>query len=186
MDDRPQVMTGIRFDSEVSISPMGEADVTAANALILKAFGPGRFAKSAERLREGKSPIKTLSLVAKCGPDLVGCVQTWDIDLVPFREDAPKLCFLGPVAVEDTYRTLGIGAKLISAVLKGAEAQAYDAVVLVGDLAYFSRFGFVQSHALIMPGPVDPNRILIKISALGHPDYHISGRMEAVVRGRVG
>ena len=186
MDDRPQLMSGIKPESEVCISRLDEADIVCVHALILKAFGPGRFAKTAERLRENNHALSSLSLVAKRGLDLVGCVQTWDIDLVPCPHDSPKLCFLGPIAVDQSYRAFGIGAKLISKVLEGAEALAYEAVVLVGDLEYFSRFGFVKAPSLTLPGPVDHNRILIKVCENARHGLKISGRLEAAFRGRVG
>ncbi|MGH6957993.1 MAG: GNAT family N-acetyltransferase, partial [Caulobacteraceae bacterium] len=54
-------------------------DAAAVEALVLRAFGPGRYAKAAERLREGRRPILDLSFVAWEGQRPVGCVRLWRV-----------------------------------------------------------------------------------------------------------
>ena len=82
------------------------ADVSAREALLDRAFGDARFAKTAERLREGRLPAEGLSFVAEQTISVVGTVRLWHVTAGPAR---PAL-LLGPLAVDDAWRGLGIGA----------------------------------------------------------------------------
>lgn len=134
-------------------------DLSAVEALVAKAFGPGRFVMTAERLRETNHPRLDLSFVAYDGERLAGCVRLWPIHL----GDQP-LMFLGPFAVDPDLRSLGLGARLIEKACEAAMAAGESAILLVGDLSYFSRLGFEQADIdeIHMPGPVDRRRVLIR------------------------
>ena len=140
-----------------------EADARAVAALVDTAFGPGRWAKTAERLREHNHPIPGLSLVAREAGRVTGSVRLWPVLI----GDTPA-AFLGPIAVEDAQRRRGLGAQLVERACEAAEAQGLAAVLLVGDEPYFGRFGFVRSNAKL-PGPVDPRRVLIRMFGGGAP-----------------
>lgn len=135
------------------------SDLAAVEALVAKAFGPGRFVKTAERLRETNHPRLDLSFVAYDGERLAGCVRLWPIHL----GDQP-LMFLGPFAVDPDLRSLGLGARLIETACEAAMAAGESAILLVGDLSYFSRLGFEQAnpYEIHLPGPVDRRRVLIR------------------------
>ena len=135
------------------------SDLAAIEALVAKAFGPGRFVKTAERLRETNQPRLDLSFVAYDGERLAGCVRLWPIHI----GDAP-LIFLGPFAVDPDLRSQGLGARLIEIACEAAKAAGETAILLVGDLAYFKRLGFEQADpaAIQLPGPVDRRRVLIR------------------------
>ena len=135
------------------------SDHAAVEALVAKAFGPGRFVKTAERLRETNEPRLDLSFVAYDGQRLAGCVRLWPIHI----GDAP-LIFQGPFAVDPDLRSQGLGARLIEVACEAAKAAGESAILLVGDLAYFSRMGFerTDSAAIQLPGPVDSRRVLIR------------------------
>ncbi len=135
------------------------SDLAAVEALVAKAFGPGRFVKTAERLRETNQPRLDLSFVAYDGERLAGCVRLWPIHI----GDAP-LIFLGPFAVDPDLRSQGLGARLIEIACEAAKAAGETAILLVGDLAYFKRLGFEQADpaAIQLPGPVDRRRVLIR------------------------
>lgn len=128
------------------------ADAPAVEALVLAAFGPGRFAKTAERLRERAAVVA--GFVARDGERLLGSVRLWSIAI----DDAPAL-FLGPIAVAADNRKAGLGAELVQACL-GHAAEAGLGVLLVGDVPYFGRFGFTAAPEVRLPGPVDPRRLL--------------------------
>ena len=128
------------------------ADAAAVEALVLAAFGPGRFAKTAERLRE-RAPVAT-GFVAREGATLLGSVRLWSITI----GGTPAL-FLGPIAVAADNRRAGLGAELVQACLARA-AGAGRGVLLVGDAPYFARFGFVAAPDVRLTGPVDPRRVL--------------------------
>ncbi len=132
----------------------GEAafDAVAIDAVVTRAFGPGRFAKTAERLREGRSPA--LGFVACDAGGVIGSVRLWDILI----GDTPAL-FLGPIAVERSRRSDGIGARLVEAATEAARARRVAGVLLVGDLGFFGPLGFAQIVGPRLPGPVDPARL---------------------------
>ncbi|MFN3930331.1 MAG: GNAT family N-acetyltransferase [Brevundimonas sp.] len=128
------------------------ADAAAVEALVLAAFGPGRFAKTAERLRE-RAGVRA-GFVVREGTRLLGSVRLWSIAI----DGAPAL-FLGPIAVAADNRKAGLGADLVEACLAHATAAGLG-VLLVGDAPYFGRFGFTAAPEVRLPGPVDPARLL--------------------------
>jgi predicted N-acetyltransferase YhbS len=132
------------------------ADAPLVAGLIERAFGPGRYAKAAERLRETNSPLLDISLVAWAGERLVGCVRMW-----PVHIGQTPAVFLGPFAVEPTYRSAGLGARLIRQACAAAADAGHDLILLVGAGAYFKPLGFapVAPHRITLPGPVDPDRV---------------------------
>ncbi|MEO3428763.1 N-acetyltransferase [Pelagibius sp. CAU 1746] len=132
----------------------GEAG--AREALLDAALGPARFAKTSERLREGRLP--ELSLAAREDGNLVGSVRLWSVAAAGGR----GLLLLGPLAVTLECRGQGIGAALLRRALNRAAAAGHGAVLLVGDAPYYGRFGFsaAPTHRLEMPGPVERHRFL--------------------------
>jgi len=133
------------------------ADAPIVDAFIDAVFGPGRFVKTAERLREGNTPIPGLSFVCWRGHDLIGCVRQW-----PILIGGAPVVFLGPFAVEPGQRSQGLGAKLILRAVDAAQAAGHGAILLVGDAPYFGPLGFemVPTGRITLPGPVDPRRVL--------------------------
>ena len=142
-------------------------DLHLVDALIDRAFGPGRFVKAAERLREGNTPRRDLSLVAWSGGEAVGCVRMWPIHI----GKAPAV-LLGPFAVDDAWRSRGLGGQLIAAACAAAEAAGAGVVLLVGDEPYFGKFGFeiVPAGRAVLPGPVDTRRVLWRALRAGALD----------------
>jgi len=137
----------VRIDAET------DADAAAVEAVVLAAFGPGRFAKTAERLRE--QAVAVVGFVAREDNRVIGSVRLWPIEI----GGTPAL-FLGPIAVEAGSRRAGLGADLVAACVDHARAVGASGVLLVGDSSYFSRFGFVASPDVDLPGPVDRRRLL--------------------------
>ncbi len=121
--------------------------------IVLEAFGPGRFAKTAERLREG-SGIEA-GFVACLDGRVVGSVRLWRI-----RVGETPCLFLGPIAVERSERSEGLGAAMVQACIDQARSQGSAGILLVGDAPYFGRFGFARVDEALLPGPVDPARLL--------------------------
>ena len=135
------------------ITPETASDRAEVEALVLRAFGPGRFAKTAERLRE-RAPL-TAGFVAREGDHLIGSVRLWSIAV----GETPAL-FLGPIAVDAERRRDGLGADLVAACIAQAEASGIPGILLVGDPPYFERFGFAIAPDITLPGPVDPRRVM--------------------------
>ena len=132
-------------------------DADAVERLVLRAFGPGRFAKAAERLREGRAPRLDLSMAAWDGRDLVGSVRQWTVSV-----GETAAIFLGPIAVEQDYRSHGLGAALIERACAAATSGGHGLIALVGDMPLFGPHGFVPAPGVLMPGPVDQRRVLAR------------------------
>ena len=143
--------------AEVLVYAEREEDALAVDDLIERAFGPGRYAKTAERLREGNHPELALSFCAFGAGALVGAVRQWPI----LVGETPAL-FLGPIAVEAAWRKHGVGGKLIRRSCEAAAAAGVGHILLVGDAPLFGPHGFVQVPAgrIVLPGPVNPSRLL--------------------------
>jgi predicted N-acetyltransferase YhbS len=144
--------------------PERPEDAPAVERLILRAFGPGRFAKSAERLREGRAAPRDVSLVAWEGGEIVGCVRQW-----PVRIGDKAALLLGPFAVDPRFRSRGLGAALIAEACAVAAKAGWDLILLVGDEAYFAQLGFSAAPAakVVLPGPVDRRRVLARALKAG-------------------
>ncbi len=142
--------------------PADSAEIDLINAM---AFGPGRYAKTAYRLREGVPHDPALSFVATDGTTLLGSVR-----LTPIRIGAGTALLLGPLAVRPDLQKKGAGKALMAADLDAARLQGHDLVVLVGDPAYYVPFGFrpIPPGHIRLPGPVDPARFLaLPLTAAG-------------------
>ena len=144
-------------DLSLTLSPLSPADAAAIQKLEERAFGPGRFARSAYRLREGIEPDYQLSFVARVGSLLVGANRMTPI----FCGNIPAL-LLGPLTVDPPFRSGGIGEELVKKSLEAAKVRGHRLVLLVGDMSYYGKMGFlpVPAGKLIFAGPVDPVRLL--------------------------
>jgi predicted N-acetyltransferase YhbS len=132
-------------------------DGPAVERLQERAFGPGRYARSAYRLREGVGPARELCFTARVGTFLVGSNRMTRI-LIGQQE----ALLLGPLVVDPAFRSRGIGEALLKASLDAAAAGGHRLVLLVGDEPYYARVGFrrVPTGVVTLPGPVDPDRVL--------------------------
>lgn len=141
----------------VLVAPEQQSDAVAVERLSERAFGPGRFARTAYRLRERVSRDPGLSFVARISTLLVGSNQ-----MTRIRCGAVPALLLGPLTVDPAFRSRGIGAALVRRSLEAAATAGHGLVILVGDEPYYRRFGFarVPPGQLAMPGPVDPARLL--------------------------
>ena len=130
----------------------------AVTHLIDRVFGPGRFAKSSERLREGNTLLGDCSFVALRDGQPVGCCRMWPVTI-----GGEPVAFLGPLAVDPDERSAGLGQALVESAVAAARAPGWRAVLLVGDGPYFGRVGFTNAHTagVVMPGPVDQRRVLL-------------------------
>ena len=132
-------------------------DAGAIEALLDHAFGPGRFTKVSERVREFAEFRPEMSFCAWDGPRLVGSVRMWGIHV-----GGTPATFLGPLAVLAEGRKFGTGGELVQRASAAAQGSGYP-VVLVGDEPYFGRFGYSVAAAkdVRLPGPVDQRRVLV-------------------------
>lgn len=133
------------------------SDVAAREALLDAAYGAVRFEKPSHRLRAGR-PAPGLSFVAIADGQVVGTVQLWNVNAGPDR----AALLLGPLAVSPEWQRRGIGSALMRHALRAATRRGHRAVLLVGDAAYYGRFGFStdRTAALWLPGLGERQRLL--------------------------
>ena len=145
-------------DISLTILPEAQGDASAIERLHERTFGPGRYAKTAYRLREQVAHDLDLSFTARIGTLLVGSVR-----LSPVRVGEAKALLLGPLTVEPPFRDRGVGQALIARALDEARAKGHRVVILVGDEPYYGKCGFkrIPTGRVAMPGPVDPERLLV-------------------------
>jgi predicted N-acetyltransferase YhbS len=145
-------MTAITIRNERS------TDIPARERLLDAALGPARLAKPSERVREGRFAADGLSFVAIENGRVVGSVRLWNVNAGAGR----LALLLGPLAVAADARNRGIGTILMQRALREARSRKHEAVLLVGDAAYYGRFGFSaeKTGALRLPGPYEQDRLL--------------------------
>ena len=130
--------------------------------LAAKAFGPGRFARTAFRLREFSSPRLELSFMAEVTTDTKNQTLAGSVELTDIRIGNNAALLLGPLVVSPHMQKLGIGRELMNRAVNDATKAGHKLIILVGDLPYYARFGFktVEPGKITLPGPVDPARLL--------------------------
>ena len=141
------------------ILPERPQDETAIGTLLDDVFGTTRHKKASYAYRVENPPVPGLSFSARCGERLVGTIRFWPISLG--HSPTPTL-LLGPLGVAPDMRNYGIGRGLILRGHMMAEQMGYKLLLLVGDEAYYSRFGYepASPHGLVMAGE-DPTRLLV-------------------------
>jgi predicted N-acetyltransferase YhbS len=144
-------------DLPLLIEPETPDDADGIKRLNERVFGPGRFARTAYRIRERADPEPSLSFVARVGTLLVGANA-----MTPIAIGTMPALLLGPLIVEPVFRSQGIGEALVKSSLEAAQAAGWKLVILVGDEPYYVRMGFrpVPPGRITLPGPVDPARLL--------------------------
>ncbi|MDR3494324.1 MAG: N-acetyltransferase [Ancalomicrobiaceae bacterium] len=141
----------------------GAAEAAAREALLDRAFGPGRHFKTSARMRSGRLPADGLSLVARtvASHRIAATVRLWHVALGDGIDgDARAALMLGPLAVDPSLQSHGLGARLMRHALAEAACRGHRCVILVGDPEYYERFGFESGLAgsLRLPGPVEQHR----------------------------
>lgn len=148
--------------------PLDTIDPERIEALLDRAFGTDRHARTAYRVREGTKAIRTLSFAAlRDDGDLAGTIQCWPVELRTQARAVPMI-MVGPVAVDPRWQQAGLGKALMTHMLAIAERSALpgaDALMLIGDQDYYGRFfGFSAEHTgqWTLPGPFDRDRLLAR------------------------
>lgn len=143
---------------DLTIAPATPADLPEISRLHEDRFGPGRFARTAYRIRESTPDVSEHCLVARGGGALLAAIRYTPITIG--GEGGALL--LGPLAVVAHLAGAGIGVRLIRESLVAAKERGVRFVLLVGDMSYYGRFGFnpVPPGQITLPGPADPARIL--------------------------
>lgn len=142
----------------VETRPAVPEDLPAIVALQALAFSPGRFARTAYRVREGAPDLSPYCRVAVQADRLIAAVRMTEVTV----GGRPGALLLGPLAVTPELAGRGYARRLVAEVLDAARARGEALVLLVGDMAYYGRLGFIRvpPGQIRLPGPVDPARLL--------------------------
>ena len=134
------------------------ADLASIMSLHARVFGPGRFVRTAYRIREGTPDIGPFCRVALAGDRVIAALR---MTTVRVGGTAGAL-LLGPLAVDPEFAGQGYGRQLVAEVIEAAREAGLSLIVLVGDEPYYGKLGFakVPQGQLTLPGPVDPGRLL--------------------------
>lgn len=140
-------------------SPPLHAD--AIEALYDRTFGPGHFAKTAERLREGNLSVPDVSRVAVSDGKVIGVCRVWPIRV---GEGDISALFIGPVAVDPTFQGQRLGLTVTGEALEAATKAGWGAAVIIGAPNYFGELGFEQvaTDRFTFPGPQDMSRVMVR------------------------
>lgn len=172
LSGKPETI-GLSASPRISIRPELPADAPWVENLHGLAFGPGRFARTAFRVREQFAVDRNLCLIAEYRGKPVGSARMTPISIGKYQG-----YLLGPLATDPDYRNKGAGRALVREVSEMSLAKGGEFVLLVGDAPYYRPLGYeaVPSGAIIFPGPVDPARILVCCK-----DRALAGRLVGVI-----
>jgi len=170
-----------------TLIPLEAVDPAMIEAVLDRAFGADRHARTAYRIREGMGWLPGLSLAALDEDELlVATIQCWPIALQTQQGQVP-LVMVGPVAVVPERQGEGFGVGLMSAMIaeyarlaadggRGANPSSSSAAVgqtglpqvLIGDVDYYGRWGFsaTMTGGWRCPGTYEPARLLARGAAL--------------------
>ena len=152
-----------------SIVPLAAIDPALVEDLLDAAFGDGRQARTAYRIREGMEWLPGLSFAALDDEDyLVATIQLWPVALLAPHGRAHPLLMVGPVAVMPGRQGEGYGKALMAASLAAADRLGGTSgalpQMLIGDFDYYRQWDFSAAHTggWRCPGPWDPARLLAR------------------------
>ncbi len=129
-----------------------EGDAAAIHALTRDAFRSAPHASGTEprivdELRAAGA--LAISLVAEDGGEIVGHVA---VSPVVVDDGRVRGWFgLGPISVAPSRQRRGVGSTLVRAALDALRGARAAGCVLLGDPAYYVRFGFVEAAPLVLP-----------------------------------
>ena len=157
------------------------ADSPDVEALLDRCFGADRGRKVSYRYRLDVPPLADLCFVAEDeAGQLVGAIRYW-----PVRLSRHPALLLGPLAIDPDRQGRGIGRALVFHSLETAATAGHRLVFLVGDPAYYRRFGFALAPAKIIMPNEQPSRLNYRLLD-GETGLPQSGILRPVRRGTVG
>lgn len=156
----------MRDGSQVFIRPEQPGDIEAIRAVTAAAFrGAAHSAPPVEpggdpgeatlvsRLRDDPGWIPELSLVATEDDAVIGHVVCTRANLNDQNNYDRGVLGLGPLSASPQRQRTGIGSALVQAVLAAADARGESLVALLGEPAYYGRFGFVPARDVGIAAP---------------------------------
>lgn len=154
----------------LTLVPLHTVPDDEVEALLDAAFGADRHQRTAYKLRDGAAANPSLSLAAFDGEQLVGTIQCWPVALETPGGTPCPMTLVGPVAVLPDLQRGGVGKAMMAEMLKAAEVNGHDAMIMIGDPEYYERFfGFSAdaTQGWSLPGPFERHRLLARITRPG-------------------
>jgi putative acetyltransferase len=148
------------------------ADREAVRDIVNRAFGQSAEADLIDALRRDPAWIAGFSVVAHEGGRIVGHAL-----LTRLRVGGEAGLALAPVAVAPEVQRRGVGSAMVSELLRRARAASERLVVVVGDPAYYARFGFLPAADLGLEGPSELAGAAFQALRLGDPAAAPRGRV---------
>lgn len=150
-------------------------DCAAISGVIERAFAGHPHSSRTEQLIVDalrSSGALSLSLVAERDGLILGHIA---FSPVTIGDGALHWYGLGPLAVEPTAQGRGIGSALVRAGLAQLRVAGAAGCVVLGDAAYYTRFGFRAKPGLVYPGPPPENFMALAFAGAlpgGEVSYH--------------
>jgi predicted N-acetyltransferase YhbS len=143
---------------DILTRPERPEDDAAILALQHHAFGPGAYTRAAFRVREQAPHDLALSFVTEQDRIIIGSVR-----MTPIAVNDRYGYLLGPLVVDPAFAGQGHGKALVRQAVQAAREAGETFVILVGDEPYYAPLGFrrLPPKSVLMPGPVDPTRLLV-------------------------
>lgn len=148
-----------------ALIPLDAVNAAMVEQLLDRAFGPGRLARTAYKVRGNAEALPALSFALVDEDELlVATIQAWPVALTDSNGRAHPLIMVGPVAVLPERQGEGFGSALMLAQAQAIDPAAPLPQVLIGDEPYYGRFGFSAEHTggWTLPGPWEPARLLVR------------------------
>ena len=123
-------------------------------------FTPRRKLLSSYQLRNSANKVDNLSYVIKDNSKkVVGSIRFWNVKV---DNHSSRGLLLGPLAVHPIYQSEGLGEKLVLNGIEKAHSDNWNWIVLVGDLDYYSKFGFSKNptRGISIRNSLDNSRLL--------------------------
>jgi predicted N-acetyltransferase YhbS len=153
-------------DAVTTLIPLDQVEPEMIEQVLDRAFGPGRFGRTAYKVREGMDWLPALSFAALDADELlVGTIQVWPVALTDPNGRQHPMLMVGPVAVVPERQKEGFGTALMLAMLAALDDRALLPQVLIGDAEYYGRFfGFSAepTGGWDLPGPYEKHRLLVR------------------------
>ena len=123
-------------------------------------FTPRRKLLSSYQLRNTANKVDNLSYVIKDNSKkVVGSIRFWNVKV---DSHSSRGLLLGPLAIHPIYQSEGLGEKLVLNGIEKAHSDNWNWIVLVGDLDYYSKFGFSKNptRGISIRNSLDNSRLL--------------------------
>lgn len=142
------------WDPAHFIKPENEDQTQGVRDLLVSAFGGTLEADLVDALRHSTAYLRPLTLIAEMHAEVIGFVMM-SLATVGLGDQRLGVLALAPLAVDAEHRCRGIGTALVQAVHERARVLGYPAAFVVGDPAYYGRFGYTPASGFGITAPFD-------------------------------